>query len=175
PAQTGHVVDAVGVLDDDAKSDLEWTLRTFKRDDRADVAILISNEIHGEPLAQYGLRVAEAWKLGRADRDDGLLIVVIPSTNAVRIEVGYGLEGDIPDAIASRWVDELREAISNHQLAPGLSRLLNSIDNVLPRMAEAQKTDSNTTPEWALPFVLAVFSIFAIFPLFFDRRGSLAS
>jgi uncharacterized membrane protein YgcG len=123
--------------------------------------------------------VAEKWQLGRAGRDDGLLIVVVPSTNSARLEVGYGLEGVIPDARASQWLDELLPAVRNKELAQGLERLLDRIEGVLPKSEKGAAGDERYLfpehPEWRLPFVLAVFSPFALFPLFFGRWGGIAS
>jgi len=180
PEQTSLLGDQAHALDQAARLALEARLRAIQSSARAQVAILISSGIGEEPLSDYALRVAEHWQLGRAKRDDGLLIVIVPSINAARIEVGYGLEGDIPDARASRWIDELLPAIKNKELAAGLSHLLDEIDATLP--AAAQKKPANEDdflfpdhPEWRLPFVLVVFSLFAVFPLMFGRWGSIAS
>jgi uncharacterized membrane protein YgcG len=109
-----------------------------------------------------------------------LLILVVPSSTAARIEVGYGLEGAIPDARASRWLDELLPAMKNKELAKGLERLLDQIDEALPRAAaKSESSDDNFMfpdhPEWRLPFVLVVFSPFALFPLFMGRWGCVVS
>ena len=178
PEPTSLLVDEAGALTDDERNDLAARLKTIQGSGRAQIAILISSGIEGEPLADYALRVAEKWELGRARRDDGVLVLVIPSATAARIEVGYGLEGVIPDARASRWLDDLLPAIKKKELAKGLDHLLDQIEGVLP----GAKTNTNTEnylfpdhPEWRLPFVLVVFSPFALFPLFFGRWGSLAS
>ena len=178
PEPTGLLVDQVRALTDTQREALTQRLHAIQTSGRAQVAILISSGIGAEPLADYALRVAEKWRLGRAGRDDGLLVLVIPSATAARIEVGYGLEGDIPDARASRWIDDLLPAIREKALARGLNQLLDQIESVLP----PAKTNTDSThylfpdhPEWRLPFVLVVFSLFALFPLFFSRWGSFAS
>jgi uncharacterized protein len=178
PEPTSLLVDEVGALTDAERQHIAVRLKTIQDSGRAQVAILISSGIEAEPLADYALRVAEKWQLGRAQRDDGLLVLVIPSATAARIEVGYGLEGVIPDARASQWLDGLLPAIKKKELARGLDHLLDQIEGVLP----SAKTNTNTEnylfpdhPEWRLPFVLVVFSPFALFPLFFGRSGALAS
>jgi uncharacterized protein len=178
PEPTRLLVDEVGALTDAEREDIAARLKTIQDTGRAQVAILISSGIERESLADYALRVAEKWQLGRAQRDDGLLVLVIPSATAARIEVGYGLEGVIPDARASQWLDDLLPAIRKKELGKGLDHLLDQIEGVLP----SAKTNADTEnylfpdhPEWRLPFVLAVFSPFALFPLFFGRWGSFAS
>ena len=68
--------------------------------------MLIVPTTHPEEIEQYGIRVADQWKLGRKGVDDGAILLVAKDDRRVRIEVGYGLEGALPDAIANRIVDE---------------------------------------------------------------------
>jgi uncharacterized protein len=178
PEATGLVVDETGLLDDEAQDALLRRLAVFQNTGRAQVAILLASGTQGEALADYSLQVAQAWKLGHAGRDDGLLVVVVPNIGAARIEVGYGLEGAIPDVRAAQWVDEiLLPALKEQQLPDGLHRLLDALEAALPA-AQATEADDHLLdrhPEWKLPFVLAVFSPFALFPLFIGRWGSAAS
>lgn len=177
PAPASLLVDQAGALSEAEHAALLARLQSIQASGRAQIAILISSGTEGAPLADYALRVAESWELGRAGRDDGLLILVVPSANAARLEVGYGLEGVIPDARASQWLDDLLPALKNKALAPGLEHLLDQIEGVLPQKA-AQPEERYLFPdhpEWRLPFVLVVFSPFALFPLFFSRWGSFAS
>ena len=180
PEPTSLIVDQANALSDDAYTALKAQLKAIQSSERAQVAILVSSGIAGEPLAEYSLRVAEAWQLGRAKRDNGLLILVVPSSNAARLEVGYGLEGDIPDARASQWLDELIPTMKKGELAKGLVHLLDQIEAALPpARAKNPANDGNYLfpdhPEWRLPFVLVVFSLFSVFPLVLGRWGSVAS
>ncbi|HEV7820364.1 MAG TPA: TPM domain-containing protein, partial [Burkholderiales bacterium] len=180
PEQTALIVDQANVLDDTARATLQARLQSLQSAGGAQVAILISGGIGAEPLSDYSLRVAEAWQLGRAGRDNGLLILIVPAVHAARIEVGYGLEGDIPDALASRWIDELLAAMKQRRLAPALDHLLNEIEAVLPAATDKQPSNDGNYlfpdhPEWRLPFVLVVFSLFSLFPLMAGRWGSIAS
>lgn len=178
PEQTGLVVDETGTLDEEAQSALLRRLGDIQASGRAQVAILVSGNTQGLALSDYALQVAQHWKLGHAGRDDGVLIVVVPRLAAARIEVGYGLEGAIPDVQAAHWIDEiLLPAMRGQRLADGLQRVLDPLEAALPAAQAAQGEDHllDLHPEWKLPFVLAVFSPFALFPMFFGRWGSLAS
>ena len=171
PVQTGLLVDQAGVLSVDARAHFEAKLQAIQKSGRAQVAVLISSGIHDEALAAYSLRVAEEWRLGHAKRDDGLLILVVPSLNKARIEVGYGLEGNIPDARASKWISEFLPALKNNDLPAGLDALIDNIDHALP--AIVAKPDPirkliDANPEWKLPFVIMLFSPFALFPMLFS-------
>lgn len=180
PEATSLLVDQAGALTETEHDALLGRLQGFQEAGRAQIAIFIAEGSGGEPLAGYSLRVAEAWQLGRAARDDGLLILIIPSPAAARLEVGYGLEGYIPDARAAQWLDELVPTVKRKAIASGLDVLLDRIDGALPKPAAKETSgDSNYLfpdhPEWRLPFVLVVFSLFAIFPMFMGRRGSFLS
>jgi uncharacterized membrane protein YgcG len=176
------VVDQTGALNATERDALVQRLKAIQDSGRGQVAIFVSNGIGSEPLAAFSLRVAEAWRLGQAGRDDGLLVLVIPSANAARIEVGYGLEGDIPDARASQWLDELIPAMQHKTLATGLNRLLDQIEGALPdeTVSKEPEPKSGTElleahPEWVLPFFLLIAVPMTLLPLFFRPRGYLIS
>jgi uncharacterized protein len=180
PQASSLLVDDAGALSADERSALLGRLRTFQDEGRAQVAILLSKGTGGAALAEYSLRVAESWKLGRAGRDDGVLVVVVPSTGAVRVEVGYGLEGHIPDAKVAQWLDDLQPAVKRNEIAAGLDQLLDRIDRVLPKAASSTAGSGEDFtfpghPELRLAFVLVVFSLFSVFPMFAGRWGSYAS
>ncbi|MEP6790935.1 MAG: TPM domain-containing protein [Ramlibacter sp.] len=177
PNQTGPLVDAAAALDKSAAATLERRLRAIQDSGRAQVAILIAPSVKGEPLAGYSLRVVQSWKPGHAGKDDGLLVLVVPADGAARIEVGYGLEGAIPDLRAAQWIEELLPAMKDQQLGEGLNRLLDRVEAALPDEAKTPSAQNvlDQHPEWKLPFVLAIFSPFALFPLFLGRGPGLAS
>lgn len=106
PALTARVTDTAGVLQDEQKAALESKLAGFEQEKGSQIAILILPSTQPEAIEQYAIRVVENWRLGRKEVDDGLLILVATDDRAMRIEVGYGLEGVIPDAIAKRVIAE---------------------------------------------------------------------
>ena len=106
PPFTQWVTDVAGALNPQEKAALETRLAAFAAAKGAQVAVLIVASTEDEPIEGYALRVAEAWKLGRKRIDDGALLVVAKEDRHLRIEVGYGLEGALPDAIAKRIIAE---------------------------------------------------------------------
>lgn len=107
PRLTGHVVDLTGILPRDRKEGLEETLRAFEQRKGAQVAVLIVPTTAPEAIEQFSIRVADAWKLGRAKPDDGALLLVALEDRAMRIEVGYGLEGALSDLISKRIIADI--------------------------------------------------------------------
>src|SRR4051812_29275603 len=106
PPLTGAVVDTTGTLTADQQRNLDSELRAFSDQRGSQIAVLIVPTTQPEQIEQFGIRVAEAWKIGRKKIDDGAIVIVAKNDRTVRIEVGYGLEGVIPDAVAKRIVDE---------------------------------------------------------------------
>ncbi|MBL6446046.1 YgcG family protein [Fulvivirga sp. 29W222] len=101
-----HVTDQTRTLSDSEISQLENKLQTLEQSKGSQIAVLIVATTEPEPIEDYSIRVAEKWKLGRKDIDDGVILLVAKKDRRVRIEVGYGLEGAIPDAIAKRIIDK---------------------------------------------------------------------
>ena len=106
PALKARVTDLAGVLTSAQRTALEERLAAFEAKKGSQIAVLIVPTTQPETIEQYGIRAVDAWKLGRKGVDDGALLLVAMKDRAVRIEVGYGLEGVLPDAIAKRIIDE---------------------------------------------------------------------
>jgi uncharacterized protein len=107
PALKTHVTDLTQTLTSEQQNQLEAKLSVFEQQSGSQVAVLMVASTQPEDIAQYGIRVADAWKLGRQKPDDGLLILVAKDDHKMRIEVGYGLEGAIPDLTAKRVITEV--------------------------------------------------------------------
>jgi uncharacterized protein len=106
PPLEARVTDLTGTLTAEQQAALEEKLRAFEARKGSQVAVLIVPTTEPESIEQFGIRVADAWKLGREAVDDGALLLVAKNDRALRIEVGYGLEGALPDATARRIIAE---------------------------------------------------------------------
>ncbi len=107
PPLTTRVTDQTATLTTEQKATLERTLQAFEARKGSQLAVLIVPTTTPETIEQYALRVAEQWKLGRKTIDDGALLVVAKTDRALRIEVGYGLEGALNDATSKRIISEI--------------------------------------------------------------------
>lgn len=101
-----RVTDLTGTLTQAEQTELSQRLAAFEAEKGAQIAVMMVPTTEPETVEQYALRVAEAWQLGRKGVDDGALLVIAKDDRRMRIEVGYGLEGVLPDAIAKRIVAE---------------------------------------------------------------------
>ncbi len=107
PPFSSFITDLTDTLTAGQRDAVEQELRAFEQRKGSQIAILIVPTTEPEAIEQYALRVAETWKLGRKGVDDGVLFLVAKDDRAMRIEVGYGLEGMIPDAVAKRIISEI--------------------------------------------------------------------
>jgi uncharacterized protein len=107
PPLKARVTDLTGTLSAQQVQSLEGRLRDFERAKGSQIAVLMLPSTQPEAIEQYSIRVAEAWKVGRARVDDGVILLVAKNDRALRIEVGRGLEGAIPDVLAKRIVSEV--------------------------------------------------------------------
>ena len=113
PPLRGPVNDLASVLTPEQRSALEQKLLAHRDATSQEFALLTVPSLQGEPIEDYSIAVAEAWKLGSEKEDDGLVMVVALQDRKMRIEVGYGLEGAIPDALAARPVNRPRPLVSS--------------------------------------------------------------
>ena len=145
PPLTGHVIDQTGTLSVQQKSDLEQTLTVFEARKGSQLAVLIVASTQPEAIEPYALRVAEQWKLGRKKVDDGAILVVAKDDRALRIEVGYGLEGALNDATSKRIIDEtivprFKQQDFHGGIQAGVAQIIRVVDGeVLPPPAAAER------------------------------------
>jgi uncharacterized protein len=133
PELVTRVTDLSNILAPEQKSALEARLAAFEKEKGSQIAVLLMPTTRPEAIEQYSIRVAEKWKLGRKGIDDGILVLMATQDREVRIEVGYGLEGVIPDAIAKRVIEEImiprfREGDIAGGLNAGVERLIGLIE-----------------------------------------------
>src|SRR5438552_6006244 len=107
PPLKAHVTDLTGTLSASQIQSLDSRLRDFERSKGSQIAVLVLPSTQPETIEQYSIRLADAWKIGRARVDDGVILVVAKNDRKLRVEVGRGLEGAIPDAIAKRVVSDV--------------------------------------------------------------------
>lgn len=107
PALAARVTDLTATLTAEQRAALEAATAAIEREKGSQVAILILPTTQPETIEEFGIRLAEAWQIGRDGIDDGVIVIVAKDDRKMRIEVGYGLEGAIPDAVAKRIVADV--------------------------------------------------------------------
>jgi uncharacterized protein len=162
PPLERRVTDLTGTLTPDQQSALEARLAAFEQQKGSQIAILIVPTTQPEDIAQYSIRVVDVWKLGRKGVDDGVLVLLAKADRALRIEVGYGLEGSVPDAIARRIADEVmiprfRKGDFYGGFSAGIDRLIGVIEGEpLPQPQNRQPTGGGLEQYFAVLLFAAV-------------------
>lgn len=106
PPLSGRVVDRAGLLTPQERGSLERKLEALERESSFQIVIASIASLEGEPLEDFSLRLAEAWRIGQKGLDNGAIVLVVRDERRIRIEVGYGLEPVIPDGLAGRIIRE---------------------------------------------------------------------
>jgi uncharacterized protein len=137
PPLTARVTDLTGTLTADQQTALEQKLAAFEAAKGSQLAVLIVPTTQPEEIAQYSIRVVEQWKLGRGTVggkkvDDGALLLIAKNDHHIRIEVGYGLEGVLTDAMSNRIISEtiapaFREGSFYEGIDAGLDQMMKLI------------------------------------------------
>jgi len=132
PAPGRWVTDGPGLLSQPARDALDRRLQAYQAATGHQVLLWIGASTGGEPLEEWAVRAFAAWKVGRGGKDDGLVLFVLAGDHKVRLEVGYGLEGQVPDAVAARIIQEtivpgLKGGDADGALTAGVDRILKTI------------------------------------------------
>lgn len=175
PELQARVTDLGAILSPAERDALEASLRAFELRKGAQLAVLIVPSTAPETVEQYAMRVAEAWRLGRPGVDDGLLLLVATKDRALCIEVGYGLEGVVPDALARRVIDEtIVPFFQRGEFAAGIDagvrQLMRMIDD--EALAPPRRPDPPTRlPDWMLIPFFVLLSLGPALRRLFGRLG----
>lgn len=131
PPLRGHINDLAGLMPRERAQFLEQRLATFERDTGHQLAVLTVPSLDGEALEDFSIKVAEKWKIGRKGSDTGVLLLITQKERRIRMEVGYGLEGVLPDAVSNRIINQLiAPRFSANDYAGGVEAGIDAIINV---------------------------------------------
>lgn len=132
PTLTGPVMDQAQIIDPSDKNYLEQQIRSLYETSDIQIQILTLKSLNGEPIEQVSIDTTDVWKLGKAETDKGLLILVAPNERKTRIEVGQGLEGDLPDLVAHQIIQQkMLPAFRDGNYGKGLIAAVGTIEAIL--------------------------------------------
>lgn len=160
PALSGQVVDEVGVLTPQTKAEL---LKMLSLDKDNQIAVAILKDLRGQNGREYGIELARRWQLGQKGKDNGVLLFISPKDRYAGIEVGYGLEGILPDSLTGRLLREVifppiqKDNDYNKAVLNGTAAIMSIITN--PNIAtEDELTDDVISTVLFLLFLFLLFS-----------------
>ena len=165
PALTARVTDLTGTLSAEQKSTLEARLQALETQKGSQIAVLLVPTTKPEEIEQYSIRVTDQWKLGRKKVDDGVLLLIAKDDRKLRIEVGYGLEGALPDVIAKRIIAEVitplfRQGDFYGGIVAGITRIEAVIQGeALPAPKQASGSNGNNSSIESYLFFLIIVAL----------------
>ena len=167
PALTGRVVDAADILSPQTEQLLRQMLKAHEDSTGNQVVVLTVPSLQGVSVEQYALKVAETWKLGQADKDNGVLILVAPNERKMRIEVGLGLEDKLPDVLAGRIIRyEMIPYFKKGDFDTGVIKGVVAVLEAIRGTYAAPDVSSSRASERP-PFLFGLmFLLFSLWPLF---------
>jgi uncharacterized protein len=162
--------DETGVISSAERGALEDTLMAY--DKRGlEIGIAVFKTLQGDPIEDVSMALAEKWKPGNAERDNGALIVVGMDERSVRIEVGYGLEAVVTDAMAGRIIrQQIAPSFREGRYGEGLMKAASSLA-ALSRGETLPEPESNDPPPWVPLAIMLVFILVFISIARRARRG----
>ena len=155
PPYETRVTDLTGALTAAQQAAIEEKLAAFERRKGAQIAVLILPSTGQEDIAQFGIRLAEAWKLGRARPDDGAIFIIARDDRTMRVEVGRGLEGALTDIAVSRILNDtvvplFRAGDFHGGVNAGVDQILRVVDGeALPASDQSWRGNGETEVPWA--------------------------
>jgi uncharacterized protein len=178
PALTGRVVDAANILNAGQRAALEQKLAAQEAKTTDQFVVATVPSLEGTDIADYGNRLFRHWQLGQKDKDNGALLLVAPNEKQVRIEVGYGLEGVLTDAVASTIIrTAIVPAFRNGDFAGGIDKGADAVIEILnldPAEAELRARQAEepamTDDDWISLLFFAAMVLFFLYVVYRQVR-----
>ena len=149
PPLSSRVTDAAGILGASARQELDTKLAAFEQATGGQLAVLIVKTAEPETIEQYATRVGDAWKVGKKGKDNGAILLVAMKEKKLRIEVGYGWEGALPDVEAKRIIREvITPFFKKAQFAQGIDAGIDKIQLAVAKENKAESTAVNDKGQW---------------------------
>jgi uncharacterized protein len=178
PPPTRRINDYAGVLTAQDRDRLERKLAERERSSSNQVVVAIFRSLEGESLEDFSIRLAQAWRIGQKGLDNGVIFLIFTEDRKMRIEVGYGLEPNLTDAVSSSILrDVVAPRFREGRIADGIAAGLDAIDQAIagtyrapaPR---ARSTSAASPVAWLLLLVVLGGLGMAIIPPLFFYQGS---
>ena len=172
PALTGRVVDTANVFDTGSLSELSAQLEAHEAETSNQIVVATVPSLQGYDIADFGVRLASHWKIGTAEDDNGVVLLVAPTERKVRIDVGYGLEGALPDALAGDIIRKhILPSFREGDYAAGVSKGVNSIIQAIKGeyVFDASRASRNEENRIG-PLVPVAFMVIILIAQFLKKR-----
>lgn len=156
PTQVGYVTDFAGMFSASFRESLEEELSHFEKETTVEIAVATIESLGDYSIEEYAVRLFEDWKIGKKEKDNGILLLVAKKERKVRIEVGYGLEAIITDGRAGRIIREkIRPNFKKENYEEGIKLAVAQIEDYIKTGEPPQGTEA--VQETASNFFIFIF------------------
>lgn len=162
PQLTDRVVDQAAMIKVADEANLVARLEAHEKATGNQVVVLTVNSLDGDNLEEFSLRVARTWALGQKDRNNGVLFLIAKNDRKMRIEVGYGLEGTLTDAVASFIIRQtvtpmFKQGLFNGGIIAGTGQIIDVLESDEAGLEEWKERASGSDPEWPFYLFIAIW------------------
>jgi uncharacterized protein len=174
PAYAGPVTDEANILSTSVERELVSVLENHELQTSNQVVVATVKSLDGRDISEYGVELGRHWQIGQEGRDNGVILLVAPNDRKVRIEVGYGLEGALPDAIAANIIHRVilprfREGSFKSGIREGVAAILDAIKGEYEPQTTVRKRSRGHFGYFVLLPLFLIFFPSMLFRMF--RRG----
>jgi uncharacterized protein len=154
PPLTGRVIDEAGILDAETRTTLTASLTALEQKTTDQLVVVTLKSLQGTSIEDYGYQLGRQWQIGQKDKNNGVLLIIAPNERKIRIEVGYGLEGALTDAVTRLIIENsITPRIKVADYAGGIRRGVEDIIQVLSGDAQEyqDRAAQQTAPDNVQP------------------------
>ena len=166
PALTGRVVDNANILSPQTKAQLTANLEAHEKQTTNQVVVVTVPSLNNQPIEDFGVKLGRAWGIGQKGKNNGVLFVIAPNDRQVRIEVGYGLEGTLTDALSSKIIQSIvlpqfRAGNIEGGVVDGTTAIISVLGGKVVNFPAQQPQED--VPSWVIILILIIIIIFRIY------------
>ena len=179
PPLTGRVVDEAGLLSERDEAELTAALGQFEQQTGDQIVVVTLKSLQGLPIEDYGYQLGRHWGIGQKGKNNGALLIVAPNEREARIEAGYGLEGELTDALSRTIIEteiapRFRQGDFGAGIEAGVAAMIQTLGGTYnPALPTVQAREREQAPSpWPLIVMLPIIAIFLLNFLSDRRRGS---
>lgn len=167
PSLTGRIVDQANILSPEDQAALTQSLAELESKTTDQLVVVTLKSLDGTSIDDYGYQLGRYWQIGKKGQDNGVLLIVVPSLKAVRIEVGYGLEGTLTDAASHLIIDQsilpqFKAGNFSGGIDDGVTTIIKFLENgqtgpppaAAAPVAETDTSDNAGSPGWPVIFLV---------------------
>ena len=176
PALTGRVVDRANMLDTETRQRLDSALQNFEQTSAIQLVVVTVTDLQGAPIEEFGYQLGRFWGIGQKDKNTGALLIVAQAERKVRIEVGYGLESKLTDALSENIIQTVilprfKQGQPAAGIEQGAAAIIAALDGSYQPRATRSSSREQRAPSWLYFLMVIIVVLLRGFGGFGHRRG----